>query len=464
MKKLLLVDLSSIFWRAWHASGDAEINKAKDVTTGTIQKASSGYRHVVLCEDQPPYSRSLIYPEYKANREEKSEQATGMFTRVKEYLDNRWPIVGCDGAEADDIIATLTRQAVESGDTKVSILTPDKDLWQLLGDNVNILSVHKRDENGDPVVYTAADCLATHGHPPEMTADRLALEGDKADNVPGVPGVGPKTAAKLIKDIGGIQEIITVLEGESDTQINPPSLHNKLFENIDNIKLSYELVKLESKLPIDLEGILGQEPEQPGKKPWGATSMPDLELEVAHDAPQTSIIQAAPAVIQREWSQTLEPDNFDNAVKLSKILYESRLYTKFPNPQSIYAVIMRGRELGYGATTSLDMFAVVQGAPRATAESIIGRVKANKRRCLWLRFTVSTDKLATCETVEADDPTGHVHSLTYTIEEAQQAGVVRSGSGWTKYPGAMLRARAGTALCRMVYPDITLGMYAREEF
>ncbi|NQU10579.1 DNA polymerase I, partial [bacterium] len=155
------------------------------------------------------------------------------------------PVLGYPGAEADDVIATLARQTIaDTADVYVRILSGDKDLQQLLGDRVVMLDIHK-----DRVIDTAV-LREEKGIAPDQVGDVLALMGDKVDNIPGVPGIGPKTATELIRQFGSIDGIYAQLD----------QIKGKRRENLEGgreqLLLSRQLVALKDDLPVATE--LGQ--------------------------------------------------------------------------------------------------------------------------------------------------------------------------------------------------------------
>jgi hypothetical protein len=149
---------------------------------------------------------------------------------------------------------------------------------------------------------------------------------------------------------------------------------------------------------------------------------------------------------------------------MAKILFDSRMFGQFPNPQSVLSIIMRGRSLGMDATTALSNFHVIEGKPTMHASLIIALV-LNSKKAEYFDLVETTDKLSTWVTKRIGrSPV----TLSYTIEEADQAGLLkptRSGkpSNWHTRPKTMLRWRCSTELARIVYPDITTGLYTPDE-
>ncbi len=150
-----------------------------------------------------PTHRDLVFAEYKANRAEPPEDLVPQFEMARRACEVMgWPVLSAEGFEADDVIATLARQATERG-MKVVIVTADKDLYQLVDDDVVVLNPSKDDRILDP-----AGVEEVFGVPPCRVVDVLALVGDKVDNVPGVPGIGDKGARRLLARYGTLDALL----------------------------------------------------------------------------------------------------------------------------------------------------------------------------------------------------------------------------------------------------------------
>ena len=151
--------------------------------------------------------RTKLYPEYKANRDEAPEDFGPQVERCLELLRlMRIPVFGLEGVEADDTIASIITQcASDHADLAIRIASRDKDLTQLCSPRVDMFDAMK------DALVTPSDVFKTEGVEPHMVGDILALMGDTADNIPGVPGIGPKTAAKLIIEHGDLDGLYEAL-------------------------------------------------------------------------------------------------------------------------------------------------------------------------------------------------------------------------------------------------------------
>ena len=257
-RTLFLIDGHAQFFRAYHAIRTSltspVTHEPTNMTYGfvsTLLKMLRDYRpdYVAVAIDvsgDRESFRSEIYPEYKANREPPPEDFRPQVTRCLEILGQmQIPVIGVEGVEADDVIATLARRlTAERDDLEVRIISRDKDLAQLLGPQVTLFDVYK-DE-----FVTPADVFKTEGVRPEHVVEVLALMGDNVDNVPGVAGIGPKTAGQLIVRYGTIANLLEHID----------EIRGKRRENIeaarDQLDLSRRLVMLKDDVDVafDLEG------------------------------------------------------------------------------------------------------------------------------------------------------------------------------------------------------------------
>lgn len=243
MSTLLLVDFSAVYAVAWHSIGDHEeagaahartVRMVRDITARLDADA------VVLCGDTPRNWRHDLYPAYKASRAAKPPGYGDQMRAAWHELRSAWPCVRVQGYEADDVIATLARAWTDEQRGRVRIVTHDKDLEQLVDGVTTVVSL--RDLlRGDLVELDAAAVGTRRGVCPELVGDWLSLVGDKSDNVPGVPRVGEKTAARLLVEHGGLNAILDAAAAEP-----PPegAIWAALREHAEQARLSRRLVEL----------------------------------------------------------------------------------------------------------------------------------------------------------------------------------------------------------------------------
>ena len=243
-----VIDISSYVFRAYHAlpplsNSKGEPTHAVAGVAGMLLKLlrEREPQSVITAMDSPKGSfRKDLYPAYKANRPPAPADLKQQMLRVRQ-LAEVWGLcpVEADGYEADDIIATLVSEARKRG-RRVVIVSADKDLLQLVGDDV-VMYDTMRDKT-----FGAAETLEKFGVEPAQVRDLLALMGDSSDNVPGVPSVGQKTAAKLLQDWGSLEAIYENLD-----ELTRKALKQKLSDHREEAMTSRELVSLKDDLDLD---------------------------------------------------------------------------------------------------------------------------------------------------------------------------------------------------------------------
>ena len=258
--RLILVDGSSYLFRAYHAlpaltnSKGLNTGAAKGVI-GMIRKLVSDYagdQVVVVFDAKGPTFRNDIYAEYKANRPPMPDELREQIEPIHQAIRAMGlPLICIGGVEADDVIGTLSVQAAAQK-REVVISTGDKDMAQLVNDHVTLINTMNNttmDHNG---------VVEKFGVPPDLIIDLLALMGDKVDNIPGVAGVGEKTATALLQHLGGIDAIFNQLEAVPDLPIRgAKSLAIKLADAKGDAELSYELATIKTDCDLGLgEGDL----------------------------------------------------------------------------------------------------------------------------------------------------------------------------------------------------------------
>lgn len=255
MDKLFLLDAYALIYRSYYAFIKNPRINSKGLNTSAIMGFLNTLNEV-LTKEQPthigvafdphgPTFRSEAFPEYKAQREETPEDIRKAVPIIKDLLNAyRIPILQVDGFEADDVIGTLAKKAGSIG-VDTYMLTPDKDYGQLVSDNVRIFRPR---HGGGYETMGPKEVCEKYGIPStESVIDLLALMGDSADNFPGCPGVGEKTAVKLINEFGSVTALI-----ERSSEIKG-KLREKVEEHVDDIKMSYFLATIKTDVPIDLD-------------------------------------------------------------------------------------------------------------------------------------------------------------------------------------------------------------------
>ena len=255
MNKLFLLDAYALIYRSYYAFIKSPRINSKGQNTSAIMGFMNTL-HEVMTKEQPthlgvafdphgPTFRSEAFPAYKAQREETPEDIRMSVPIIKDILRAmRIPILQADGFEADDVIGTLAKKADSIG-VDTYMLTPDKDYGQLVGGHV----YQFRPRHGGGYETMGADeVTAKYGlQSTGQVIDLLALMGDSADNFPGCPGVGEKTAVKLLTQFGNIDEMLM------RTDEIKGALQKKVTEHVDDIKMSKFLATIRTDVPIDLD-------------------------------------------------------------------------------------------------------------------------------------------------------------------------------------------------------------------
>ena len=255
MQKLFLLDAYALIYRSYYAFIKNPRINSKGLNTSAIVGFLNTLNEVlekekpthigVAFDPHGPTFRSEAFPEYKAQREETPEDIRKAVPIIKDLLKAyRIPILQVDGFEADDVIGTLAEKAGSIG-VETYMLTPDKDYGQLVRDNVFI---YRPRHGGGYETMGPKEVCEKYGIPStESVIDLLALMGDSADNFPGCPGVGEKTAVKLINDFGSIEGLLS-----RSSEIKG-KLREKVEEHVEDIKMSYFLATIKTDVPIDLD-------------------------------------------------------------------------------------------------------------------------------------------------------------------------------------------------------------------
>ncbi len=252
--RLIVLDVASLLHRAYHA-----VPKHFATASGEPTNAVFGFTtillrivdllaptHAAAAFDLPGKTfRDDLFEEYKAGRPETDEALVVQFGRVRELIDVFGiPAFELEGYEADDLLGTLAVQAEQAG-FEVFLVTGDRDAYQLVTPRVRVLSSNPR--TGEPVIYDAPAVRKRWGVEPDQVVDFKGLVGDASDNIPGVTGIGEKTAAKLLQQFTDIDEIYAHLDDV------PPAARRRLENQRDRAELSRELARIVTDLPVTFD-------------------------------------------------------------------------------------------------------------------------------------------------------------------------------------------------------------------
>ena len=333
---LILIDGSSYLYRAFHAypgtmsNGDIPTNAVYGVVNmlRSMMRQFSTDRIAVIFDAKGKTFRDDMYSEYKANRPPMPDDLRCQIEPLYSVIRAMGlPLISIPGVEADDVIGTLASQASKAG-MPVLISTGDKDMAQLVDDNVTLINTMT------DVVLDREGVVDKFGIPPELIIDYLALMGDKVDNIPGVPGVGDKTATALLQGIGSLDKIYQQLDDIAPLGFRgSKTMAKKLVENKDNAYLSYELatIKLDVELEESPESLLKSQPDtdelvklygQFVFKAWlnelldggtGAVQADEKSGRAVSSAPATAELDNTAANIDRSQYETiLDQDRFNH--------------------------------------------------------------------------------------------------------------------------------------------------------
>ena len=347
---LYLVDASAYIFRAFHAlppltraSDDLPIGAVSGFCNMLFKlledlKGDERPTHFACIFDKSSITfRNELYDQYKANRSEPPEELRPQFPLVRRAAEAfAAHAIEKEGFEADDLIATYARQAEAKG-ARVTIVSSDKDLMQLVSDTVLMLDTMKNKTMGREQVFEK------FGVGPEKVVDIQSLAGDSVDNVPGAPGIGVKTAAQLLDEYGDLDTLLARAE-----EIKQPNRRQTLIDHADQIRLSRELVKLDENTPLDftLEDLEVRDPDA------------DQLLGFLAEMEFRTLSKRVAEVLGKEAPTIAEAPVAADAPAAADVPFDAELYEHVSDTAALQAWIDRIYEFGYVAvdteTTGLD--------------------------------------------------------------------------------------------------------------
>lgn len=256
--RLFLIDAYALVYRAWFAFASRPLTNARGENT-SAPFGFAAFLQGILDDHRPEYMavvfdsgrshREQLYPAYKATREKMPEELRDSLPRIEELVaafGSR--VVAVDGWEADDVIGTLATQAVAQGMEAV-VVSGDKDFYQLVGPGVSLLNPGRGGPGAvAPEWVDEQKAADKFGVPPDRVVDYLALVGDASDNVPGAPGVGPKTAVKLLAARDTVEDVL-----DHAGELSAKRVRESLLAHRNQVLLSKELVTIRTDVPLDVE-------------------------------------------------------------------------------------------------------------------------------------------------------------------------------------------------------------------
>ena len=313
---LVLVDGSSYLYRAYHAL--PPLSNSKGLATGAVKGVISMLRRLLKDYPNSPIAvvfdakgktfRDDIYPDYKANRPPMPDELREQVQPIHDIVRAMGLPLLCEpGVEADDVIGTLAHRA-SAGGRSVVVSTGDKDMAQLVNAKVTLVNTMTE------VELDSAGVVEKFGVPPALIIDLLALMGDKIDNIPGVAGVGEKTALGLLQGLGGLDAIYASLDQVATLEFRgAKTMAAKLEKERDNAYLSYRLATIATdlELPLGPDELENAEPDRDGL----LALFKDLEfkgwIDELERAPGDEVPDASEDSVQRSYETVLDQASFD---------------------------------------------------------------------------------------------------------------------------------------------------------
>jgi DNA polymerase I len=263
--QLFLIDGNSLAYRAFFALPES-IGTSDGRPTNAIYGLASMLvkiidehhpQGVVVAWDAGMSGREVTYDLYKAQRKPRPDLLREQWPHLMPLVEAfGYTNVKVDGYEADDVIASLTRRAREQG-IEVMVVTGDRDAYQLVGEGVRVMSTSRGIT--ETKIYDSDAVLERYGVPPALITDLMGLRGDTSDNIPGVPGIGEKTATQLLQEFGSLEEVLASVD-----RISGAKRKQNLVEHADDARMSKRLATLQYEIDtgVDLEAAMASEPDR----------------------------------------------------------------------------------------------------------------------------------------------------------------------------------------------------------
>jgi DNA polymerase-1 len=264
-RELFLIDGNSLVFRAFFALPES-ISTSKGFPTSAIFGFASmlvklisdyGVKPTLVVWDAGMSGRDEVYDEYKAGRRDRPDLLAEQWPHLHPLVESfGYRNIKVPGYEADDVIATLSREAHEQG-IDVTIVTGDRDLFQLVGDGVRVMATGRGIT--DTKIYDRDAVIDRYGIPPELMPDFVGLKGDTSDNIPGVPGIGDKTASQLLQEWGDLEGVLSNIDS-----ISGAKRKQNLTEHTEAARISKRLAtaQREIEVDVDLNGVAAREPDR----------------------------------------------------------------------------------------------------------------------------------------------------------------------------------------------------------
>lgn len=255
-KRVFLIDGSALAYRSYFAFIRNPLINSKGENTSAVFGFTNSILKIlrdekpdyigVVFDTKAPTFRHEIFKDYKSTRSKMPEEMSEQLPRITQVAEvMNLPILEVEGFEADDLMGTLAKKAKEKG-LEVILVTGDKDFLQLVNEDVKVLNPKRGGE--EPELLNRKGVEEKLGVPPEKVIELLALMGDTSDNVPGIPGIGEKTALKLIKEFGSLENVL-----KNSDRVERKNVQKGLQEHADLARLSKRLVTIDTNVPFKLD-------------------------------------------------------------------------------------------------------------------------------------------------------------------------------------------------------------------
>ena len=345
--KVILIDGNNIAYRAFYALPDSI-----STSSGIITNAVLGFTNMllklieeqhpdtILCafDSKVPTFRHKIFDRYKINRKKMPTELSSQFPLIKEVLD-AFNIIYLekDGFEADDILAGIVN-SIKNEFNQIIIVTGDKDILQLVSGNIKVMAIKKGIT--DTVIFDRLKVEEKFGVKPENMKDLLALMGDNSDNIPGVPGIGPKTARLLVKKYGCLEEIY-----KNINKIDNPRLRELLTNNKNLAELSKELTTLKIARDTDVSEVINKSFKNISfnkvKQLFESLEFRSLEKRLVNLKDKINFKEEIPVVKKRADKINLKRLTGDSNLEiLNKNLITNIYITEFTGDDAFYGIIL----------------------------------------------------------------------------------------------------------------------------
>ena len=263
--ELYLIDGNSLVYRAFFALPESIATSTGFPTNAIFGFASMlvklvtdyGLQPTIVVWDAGSSGRKEVYEDYKGHRPKQPDLLGQQYPQMRPLVDAfGYTNLSVDGYEADDVIATLAEKAKADG-IGVLIVTGDRDAFQLVGDGVRVMATSRGIT--ETKTYDRDDVQERYGIPPELIPDFYGLKGDTSDNIPGVPGIGDKTASALLQQFGSLEAVLANIDA-----ISGAKRKENLIEHAENARISKRLATAQREVPleIDLRGELTRSPDR----------------------------------------------------------------------------------------------------------------------------------------------------------------------------------------------------------